>query len=105
MPSYVVRRADGGEVGEIFDLPHQRVVALHVEDDELARVLAGHGIVPPRPPFLNAAQQGVHGAYAPRPQRNWFLTPPLEEVVAALEPILTAAGYRVERVAALAAPA
>jgi hypothetical protein len=95
-PSHVVRRADGGEVGELYDLPHQRKVALHIKDDDLARLLAEHGIVPPRPPFLDAAHHGVHGAYAPRPQRNWFLTPPLEEVVAALESVLGPAGYTLD---------
>ena len=92
-PTHVVRRPDGSEAGALFDLASQRKVGLHVEDVELVRLLAEHGIVPSRPPLLDATTGGVHGAYTPRPQRNWFLTPPLTGVVEALEGILTPAGY------------
>ncbi len=94
-PTHVVRRSDGSEAGALFDLAAQRKVGLQMEDVELARLLAEHGILPPRPPLLDASGEGVHGAYAPRPQRNWFFTPPLADVVATLEQILTPAGYQV----------
>jgi hypothetical protein len=52
-----------------------------------------HGLAPARPPFLDAAADGVHGAYIPRPQRNWFLAPPLADAAATLEQVLRATGY------------
>jgi len=94
-PSYVVRHPDGSEAGALFDLPLQRKVCLQIEDEELARLLADHGVVPPRPPLLDAGGHGLHGAYVPRPQRNWFLAPPLEGVVEELDTILSTAGYTV----------
>ena len=94
-PSYVVRRPDGSEAGELFDLPLQRKVCLKIEDEELARLLADHGVLPPRPLFLDADDHGVRGAYVPRLQRNWFLAPPLEGVVEELDTILSPAGYTV----------
>ena len=92
-PTYVVRRPDGREAAALFDLPHQRKVGLRIDDDELARLLVDHGIAPPRPPFLDAGGGDVRGAYASRPQRNWFLAPPLDGVVAALESALASSGY------------
>lgn len=94
-PSHIVRRADGTEAGALYDLPYQRKVALQVEDPELADLLVRHGVAPPRPPLLDAAGHGVQGAYATRPQRNWFLAPPLESVVKELDAILSPAGYSV----------
>lgn len=94
-PSYVVRRPDGSEAGAVFDLPLQRKVCLQIEDEEMARLLTDHGLVPPRPPFLDAEGHGVHGAYVARQQRNWFLAPPLEGVVEDLDTILSPAGYAV----------
>jgi hypothetical protein len=93
VPSYLVRGPDGSDAGAIFDLPHQRKVALQIEDEELARLLAESGIAPARPPLLDAPGHGVHGGHVPRPQRNWFLAPPLENVVAELESILAPSGY------------
>lgn len=87
-PSHIVRRADGAEAGALFDLPHQDLVALHIQDMDLARLLQERGIVPPRPPYLDAA----HGGYTPRPQLNWFLVPPVEDVAAALTDALAQAG-------------
>jgi len=94
MPTYVVRRADGREAAALFDLPNQRKVCLRIDDDELAWLLAEHGIAPPRPPFLDAGGDEVRGAYVARPQQNWFLTPPLDGVVAALDSVLASSGYR-----------
>jgi hypothetical protein len=94
-PTYVVRRADGRETAALFDLPHQRKVCLRIDDDELARLLAERGIAPPRPPFLDAGGRSVRGAYASRPQRNWFLAPPLDGVVAMLGEILASTDYGV----------
>ena len=96
-PIYVVRRADGSEAGAVFDPARQRTIGLQVADPELARLLAEHGILPQRPPLLDATTGGVHGAYAARPQRNWFLAPPLEDVVAGLKPILRPAGDELSR--------
>jgi len=92
-PAYLVRRPDGREAGALFDLARQGRVGLHVEDEDLARTLADHGIAPARPPLLDAGARGVHGAYAERPQRNWLLAAPLVDVVAELQPILASAGY------------
>jgi hypothetical protein len=93
-PTHVVRRADGSEAGALFDLASQRKVGLRVTDPALARLLEQHGIAPARPPFLEATTNGVHGSYAPRPQRNWFLAPPLADAAAALQQVLEPAGYR-----------
>jgi len=93
-PTHVVRRADGREVAALFDLPNQRKVCLRIDDDVLARLLVEHGIAPPRPPFLDAGGNEVRGAYASRPQRNWFLAPPLDGVAAALDSVLASSGYR-----------
>ncbi|MFN2421872.1 MAG: hypothetical protein ABR527_10960 [Gemmatimonadota bacterium] len=88
-----MRRADGAEAGALFDLPGQGLVSLHIEDVDLARLLQERGIVPPRPPYLDA----VHGGHVPRPQVNWFLEPPVGGVAAALDEALRAtnAGYEI----------
>jgi hypothetical protein len=91
--THVVRDAQGREAGALFDLPLQGKVALRIEDDELARFLVERGIAPPRPPFLDAGGRSVRGAYAARPQRNWFLAPPLDGVVAALTDALSSSPY------------
>lgn len=90
-PHHVVRRADGAEAARLYDLPHQRLVGLHVADPDLLRLLVDRGVLAPRrPPFLDASDQGVHGGYQPRPQINWFLAPPIDEVAAALAEVLRA---------------
>jgi hypothetical protein len=96
-PRYIVQRSDGGEAAELFDLPAHALVCLHVEDHELARLLQERGIMTPRPPYLDA----VNGGYAPRPQVNWFLAPPIEGVASALGEALgaTRAGYVIVPVA------
>ncbi len=97
-PNLVVLRPDGRRAAALFDLSHQGKVALQIEDDGLARLLSGHGIVPPRPSLLDASSGGAHGAHTPRPQRNWFLAPPLAGVRAALEKLLTPEEYRITEV-------
>ena len=95
-PRYRVLRADGGEAAELYDLPHQGLVCLHGADPELVRRLQERGLfTSARPPFLDAAGHGVHGKYAPRAQINWFLAPPIERVVSALEEALREARYSV----------
>jgi hypothetical protein len=87
LPRYTIRRARGGDApaGALYDLPLHGQVALHADDPELMPLLvAGGVIVPRRPPFLDAADGGIHGAYRPRPQVNVFLAPPIEDVAAAL---------------------
>jgi hypothetical protein len=88
LPRYRILRAEGGtsrEAGALFDLPNHGQVALHTDDRELVLLLeAGGLIVPTRPPYLDAADGGVHGAYRPRPQVNVFLAPPIEKVADAL---------------------
>lgn len=92
-PRYVIRRADGAEAGELFDIPSHGFVGLHIEDLDLARSLIERGVLrPPRPPFLDAADHGIHGAYVPRPQVNWFLAPPIDDVAAELDAAIRAAG-------------
>ena len=96
LPRYRIRRASDGtslEAGALFDLPNHGQVALHTDDPELVLLLeAGGLIVPVRPPFLDAADGGVHGAYRPRPQVNVFLAPPIEEVADAFARAFVDAG-------------
>ena len=87
LPRYTIRRLpDGGPpAGALYDLPRHRQVALHVDDPELVLLLEAEGLIDPlRPPFLDAAGSGVHGAFRPRPQVNTFLEPPIESVADAL---------------------
>ena len=95
LPRYTILRAQGGNApaGALYDLPLHGQVALHADDPELMPLLLSSGvIVPRRPPFLDAADAGVHGAYRPRPQVNVFLEPPIEDVAAALARAFADAG-------------
>ena len=102
LPRFRIRRAGDAasrEAGALFDLPHHGQVALHTDDPELLLLLEAAGlVVPRRPPFLDAADGGVHGAYRPRPQLNTFLAPPVEQVADAFARAFADAGgtYRVE---------
>lgn len=103
LPRYTIRRRlDGGTpAGALYDLPRHGQVALHVHDPELVLLLEAEGVIDPlRPPFLDAAGSGVHGAFRPRPQVNTFLEPPVEAVAEALARVLAAAGgtYAIEPV-------
>lgn len=103
LPRYTIRRMPGGGVpaGALFDLPRHGQVALHVDDPELVLLLESEGLIEPRrPPFLDAADSGVHGAYRPRPQANTFLEPPIEAVADAFARAFAAAGgaYAIEPV-------
>lgn len=103
-PHYLVRRpaagAPGAEVGALFDLPQHGQVCLHSEDPDLIRLLVERRLlIPRRPPFLDAAPRGVHGAYQPLPQINVFLAPPIDEVAATIAEAVGEAGYTVEPVA------
>ena len=87
LPRYTILRREGGSThaGALYDLPRHGQVALHADDPELVPLLVSAGvIVPRRPPFLDAGDGGVHGAYRPRQQVNVFLAPPIEDVAAAL---------------------
>jgi hypothetical protein len=101
LPRYTIRRARDGDApaGALYDLPLHGQVALHADDPELVPLLVSGGvIVPRRPPFLDAADGGVHGAYRPRPQPNVFFAPPIEDVAAALARAFADAGggYAIE---------
>lgn len=101
LPRYTIRRLQGGGVpaGALYDLPRHGQVALHVHDPELVLLLEAEGLIEPRrPPFLDAAGSGVHGAFRPRPQVNTFLAPPIEAVAEALTRAFAGAGgaYAVE---------
>lgn len=99
-PRYLVRRAtDASQAGALYDLPLHGQVCLHSEDSHLVGLLESAGlIVPARPPFLDAAKGGVHGAYRPRPQVNIFLAPPIEGVVEGFARAFetTGSNYRIE---------
>ena len=85
LPRYTIVR-DGAPAGALYDLPRHGQVALHADDPELVPLLESLGVLrPARPPFLDAAHDGIHGAYRPRPQVNVFLAPPIEDVAAELE--------------------
>ncbi len=100
LPRYRIRRArDGAPAGALYDLPRHGQVALHVDDPELALLLEAEGLIEPRrPPFLDAAGSGVHGAFRPRPQVNTFLAPPIEAVAETLARAFAGVGgaYAVE---------
>jgi hypothetical protein len=103
LPLYTIHRTGSGDVpaGALYDLPLHGQVALHADDPELVPLLVSEGvIVPRRPPFLDAADGGIHGAYRPRPQPNVFLQPPIEDVAAALSQAFAGAGgaYAIEPV-------
>lgn len=94
-PRHTIVR-DGIEAGALYAMPHHGRVCLHTEDPDLLNVLLEEGLVAPRrPPFLDAAADGVHGAYRPKPQINWFFEPPMVEVLETLRPALEKAGYAV----------
>jgi len=101
-PRYLVHHGGAGETreaGAIFDLPRHGQVCLHSDDPDLVILLESAGlIVPVRPPYLDAAESGVHGAYRPRPQVNIFLEPPVEGVAEAFAGAFEATGstYRIE---------
>ena len=101
-PRYIVRRENGSrleDAGSLYELPAQ--VCLHIEDPELARALESTVLLEyPRPPYLDAAHAGIHGAYRPRPQINVFFQPPIADVVRALEGPLRDAGYTIQEAAA-----
>lgn len=103
VPRYRIRRAsDGGsrrDAGALFDLPRHGQVGLHTDDAELVLLLETTGAIQPRrPPYLDAADDGIHGAYRPRPQVNTFLEPPIERVADALARAFADAGgaYAIE---------
>ncbi|MBW3660963.1 MAG: hypothetical protein KY397_04945 [Gemmatimonadetes bacterium] len=84
------------EVGVLYEMPWHGQVCLHTEDADLVNLLLEEGlVVPRRPPFLDAAEDGVHGGYRPRPQINLFFDEPLAEVVETLRPPLERAGWSV----------
>lgn len=102
-PRYLVRRPVAGdptvEVGALFDLPQHGQVCLHSEDSDLIRLLVERRVLSPgRPPFLDAAPRGIHGAYQPLPQINVFLAPPIDQVAAAIADATREAGYTIEPV-------
>jgi hypothetical protein len=77
-------------------------VCLHTDDPELALLLEAEDLLlPPRPPYLDAAGIGIHGAYRSRPQINVFLEPPIEAVAEGFAAAFAEAGgvYAIERVA------
>lgn len=87
---------DGAQVGALYELPWHGQVCLHVDDPALAARLVEAGVVTSRrAPFLDAGPAGIHGAYRPRIQLNLFFEPPVDAVLAAIRPVLDAAGYRV----------
>jgi hypothetical protein len=101
LPSYRIRRAVDGaprDAGALYDLPLHAQVCLHTDDPELVLLLESEGmIVPARPPYLDAAGIGIHGAYRSRPQINVFLEPPIQEVAEAFARALAKAGaYAIE---------
>ena len=101
LPRYTIVGLANGRThaGALYDLPLHGQVALHADDPELMPLLVSRGvIVPRRPPFLDAADGGIHGAYRPRPQVNVFLEPPIEDVAAALARAFADAGgaYAIE---------
>lgn len=100
LPRYTILR-DGTPAGALYDLPRHQQVALHADDPELVPLLESRGVIrPARPPFLDAAHGGGHGAYQPRPQVNVFLAPPIEDVAAELARAFAESGgaYAIEPV-------
>ncbi|CAN5860229.1 hypothetical protein BH20GEM1_BH20GEM1_17050 [soil metagenome] len=103
LPSYRIRRAGDGaarDAGALYDLPRHAQVCLHTDDPELVLLLEAAGMVPPRPPYLDAAGIGIHGAYRSRPQINVFLEPPVQDVAEAFARAFADAGgvYAIEPV-------
>ncbi len=102
LPRYRIRLAgDEGsrDAGALFDLPRHGQVGLHTDDADLMLLLESEGVIEPRrPPYLDAADGGIHGAYRPRPQVNVFLEPPIERVADAFARAFADAGgaYTVE---------
>ncbi|HET6361935.1 MAG TPA: hypothetical protein VFH11_07745 [Gemmatimonadota bacterium] len=99
LPRYTIRRLgdDGVPAGALYDLPRHGQVALHVDDPELVLLLEAEGLIDPqRPPFLDAAGSGVHGAFRPRPQVNTFLEPPVEAVADAFARAFAGRVYAIE---------
>jgi hypothetical protein len=95
LPRFTIGRLpDGGApAGALYDLSRHGQVALHVDDPELVLLLEAEGLIDPlRPPFLDAAGRGVHGAFRSRPQVNTFLEPPIEAVADALAQAFARAG-------------
>jgi hypothetical protein len=95
LPHYTIRRLQGGgaPAGALYDLPRHGQVALHVHDPELVLLLEAESLIEPRrPPFLDAAGSGVHGAFRPRPQINTFFAPPIEAVAETLARAFAGAG-------------
>lgn len=95
IPPHSIAR-EGARVGTLYEMPWHGKVCLHTEDAALVDRLLAEGLVAPsRPPFLDAADDGVHGAYRPRPQINLFFDVPLTEVLGTLRPALERAGYEI----------
>ena len=94
LPRYTIRRLQGSlPAGALYDLPRHGQVALHVHDPELVLLLEAEGLIEPRrPPYLDAAGSGVHGAFRSRPQVNTFLAPPIEAVAETLARAFAGAG-------------
>lgn len=89
-------RHDGADVGTLSEMPWHGKVCLHTRDADLVELLVTADLIAPRrPPFLDAAADGVHGAYRPRPQINLFFEAPITEVVETIRPALEKAGYEV----------
>ena len=105
LPSYRIRRASdraARDAGALYDLPRHAQVCLHTADPELVLLLEAEGLLlPPRPPYLDAAGIGIHGAYRSRPQINVFLEPPVGDVAEAFSRAFAEAGgaYVLEPVA------
>lgn len=94
LPQSITR--DGAEVGTLYEMRWHGKVCLHSEDPDLVDLLVREGLVAPRrPPFLDAAHDGVHGAYRPRPQINLFFDPPATEILQTIRPALEEAGYAI----------
>lgn len=88
-------------MAELYALPHHGEVCLHSRDRELVHRLEGAGLIAsPRPPYLDAADRGVHGGYRPKTQVNLFFAPPIEDMAAAIDEALADDdGYRIEEIA------
>lgn len=89
-------RRDGVDVGTLYEMPWHGKVCLHTRDAGLVELLVTADLIAPRrPPFLDAAPDGVHGAYRPRPQINLFFEAAIAEVVETIRPALEDAGYEI----------
>ena len=102
-PHNIVR--DGVDVGALYAMPWHGKTCLHSRDADLVDLLIEKGLVAPRrPPFLDAAEDGVHGAYHPRPQINLFFDTSIARVVETIRPALEEAGYEIAAEAASSSP-